>query len=172
MTTQILDPRTEAERVLATFWSDRSMPVDPVTIARKLGIQVKQAELPANVSAAILKQAGSDAVIVLARGDSDKRKRFSCAHEIGHYIQRAGADELEYVDHRGPLASAGTNAEEIFANQFAANLLMPEREVREFLTQHQREQSARPPLWFLAQRFGVSAEAMNVRVETLRISLA
>lgn len=39
-------------------------------------------------------------------------------------------EQYEYIDLRGDHSSTGQNADEVFANQFAANLLMPADEVR------------------------------------------
>ncbi|MBT0974157.1 ImmA/IrrE family metallo-endopeptidase, partial [Salmonella enterica subsp. enterica serovar 1,4,[5],12:i:-] len=86
-----------------------------------------------DVSGALLKEPEQDPVIILNRNDSNVRKRFTCAHELGHYVKRTENGqplEYEFVDYRGKLASQGVDSEEIFANNFAACLLMPEKEVR------------------------------------------
>ena len=157
------DPKSEAARVRATFWPSGALPVDPVAIARSMGIDVMQAELPENVSGALVKKVGADPLILLARDDHATRKRFTCAHEIGHYIRRAGKDEYQSVDFRSQLASKGTDPEEVFANQFAANLLMPEDDVR-------GDVRVRDSLVILAHKFGVSPEAMKFRLENLGLS--
>jgi Zn-dependent peptidase ImmA (M78 family) len=61
------------------------------------------------------------------------------------------------------LASAGTDEREIFANQFAANLLMPESEVRS------RWQRTASPVT-LAAAFRVSQDAMSFRLRNLGLS--
>jgi len=146
--------------VLWAFWPERKLPVDPVAIARAMGLDVKQGELPQEISGVLIKRAGTDAVILLAQEDHPNRKRFTCAHELGHFVRHAGDAAIERLDFRGPLASAGVDKEEIFANQFAANLLMPEAELRAAI---QHEQS----VWLLSHRFGVSGEAMGYRLESL-----
>ena len=153
-------PREEAERVLTAFWPDRKVPVDPVAIARALGLEVKQGELPSEISGALVKRAGADAVILLAQEDHPNRKRFTCAHELGHFVRHAGSASIERLDFRGPLAAPGLDKEEVFANQFAANLLMPEAELRAAI-QHQQT------IWQLSHLFGVSGEAMGYRLEQL-----
>jgi Zn-dependent peptidase ImmA (M78 family) len=160
MATAPAHPRDEAERVLSAFWADRRLPVDPVAIARAMGLDVKQAELPPEISGALVKRAGADAVILLAQEDNPNRKRFTCAHELGHFVRHAGDASIERLDFRGTLASTGLDKEEVFANQFAANLLMPEAELRAAI-QHQ------PSVWQLAHQFGVSGEAMGYRLENL-----
>jgi Zn-dependent peptidase ImmA (M78 family) len=125
-------------------------------------LQVKQTSLPPEVSGAIIKKRGEDPVILIEEADSDNRKRFTCAHELGHFIDRSerGEENFEFVDLRDASSSSGTNADEVFANQFAAALLMPEELVR----QQWAENKVVP---FLAVAFGVSADAMTFRLKNL-----
>jgi Zn-dependent peptidase ImmA (M78 family) len=129
--------KVEAERIRQTVWREIAggdvIPVDPVRIARELGIDVFEAQLDPQISGTIVKEVGQDPTIILNRDDSPVRRRFSAAHELGHYVRRADEpDRYQYVDYRGPLAGEGLNEEEIYANTFAANLLMPEREAMDY----------------------------------------
>jgi len=146
------------------IWKDRGFPVDPVTIANKLGIKILKTDLPDEVSGALIKEKGKDPIIVGHYDDSDNRKRFTYAHELGHYVyrlQRDGDnDEYEYIDLRDQISATGTKEEEIFANQFAANLLMPGREVK-------NQYKQKPSIMLMAVYFGVSVEAMKFRLKNL-----
>lgn len=148
------------------FWNQRSIPVDPFTIGRRMGLDVKRGPLPENVSGVLRKIPGDVAVIVLEDSDSLNKKRFTCAHELGHYILRAGdADYMNvegYVELRSTGPSPGEISDEVFANQFAAFLLMPREEVL------LRCKSDRH-VYMLAPHFGVSDEAMRYRLGNLRI---
>lgn len=157
-------PRDAAESILSEVWGERGFPVDPVWIANQLGIDVVEADLPDDVSGALIKESGRDPVILIEREDSRSRRRFSCAHEIGHYISRtrSSCETYEYVDLRGKNSGWGTNSEEIYANRFAANLLMPERKVRDWYSEGL-------PSVVMAYRFGVSDEAMQNRLKTLKL---
>lgn len=64
---------------------------------------------------------------------------------------------------RDTLSAAGTDPEEIYANAFAANLLMPEYEVRRL------RRGKRASDLDLALRFGVSREAAKRRLADLGI---
>lgn len=112
----------------------------------------------------LAKRPGQDPEIYVNVSDSEVRQRFSCAHELGHYIKRATSsgdeDAWGYVDRRGPSAARGTNADEIFANQFAAELLMPREKIAE-LSQRGLGVPA------MAVQFNVSLEAMQFRVDNL-----
>jgi Zn-dependent peptidase ImmA (M78 family) len=151
---------SDARRVLEVAW-DETLPVDPVKIGRSFGVRVVERDLDENLSGALVKERGHDPVILLNAVDSSNRKRFTCAHEIGHFIRRSDApEEYEYVDRRDELATQGTDLEEIYANTFAAALLMPESHVRRF-------HDAKVAPFEMAWLFDVSQEAMQIRLSSL-----
>ena len=165
------DSQREADKMLREVWAPIAggpvTPVDPARIAGRLGVEVVQARLPREVSAAIKKELGGDPVILLNREDHPNRQRFSCAHELGHFVLRRDApDQYDYIDYRDPMASTGTQDEEIFANGFAANLLMPEGSVR---AAHREVGGSVAALAF---RFRVSQDAMVNRLKNLGLKIA
>jgi Zn-dependent peptidase ImmA (M78 family) len=156
------DAAKAAKRLLDETWNG-GLPVDPVKIARVLGIDVVNAQLDPNMSGALLKEPGRDPTIFLNAQDSRNRQRFSCAHEIGHFVKRKdNPDQYEYVDFRGQLAGLGVDPDERFANGFAAYLLMPEKNVRELQKQGLDETA-------MALRFGVSQDAMHNHLKNLKL---
>ncbi|MBS3797174.1 ImmA/IrrE family metallo-endopeptidase [Pseudoalteromonas sp. BDTF-M6] len=159
-----LDPNVEAKKVLDRLWCNQGFPVDPVSIAQKMGLQVLDTDLPPTVSGALIKEAGADPIIALHYADHSNRKRFTCAHELGHYVSRIESNddniEYEYVDLRGSVAASGCDSEEIFANRFAASLLMPEKVVREHVKSGKSHFES-------ALFFGVSNEALKHRLKNL-----
>lgn len=98
--------------------------------------------------------------IFVNKMESPGRKRFTIAHEIGHYVLK---HKESHILKRDELSSLGTNQQEKEANAFAAELLMPE-EIFKFLYKDvgltDRE---------LAIEFGVSTHAIAVRKQTLRL---
>jgi Zn-dependent peptidase ImmA (M78 family) len=155
----------DAQRLLEETWGAPDkirIPVDPVRIAHALGVKVRVATVEDHLSGALVKKAGRDAVILLNASDSQNRQRFTCAHELGHYYDRVnqGTIEFEFVDRRDQLASKGVDRDEIYANQFAAELLMPEESLRKQFGQARGIPD-------IAYRFGVSPEAMAYRLKTL-----
>lgn len=158
----------EATALLRTLrFEGTSVPIDPILIAKRLGIIVVEAELRSDISAEIRKDVGGDPRIYLNISDSRTRKRFSCAHELGHYIQHIRSETdpdgmFSWVDKRGPLAATGSDPKEIFANQFAAALLMPKDEIDSRITADSVALVAD-----LAAVFGVSLEAMKYRLINL-----
>jgi Zn-dependent peptidase ImmA (M78 family) len=166
-----VNPEAEkaADDLLKTAWMRDGrdipscpLPVDPFEIAARLGLIVSRQPLEPDISAMLAKAPSRDAEIFINSHDSLNRQRFSCAHEIGHYSKRTTGrddDDWGYIDRRGPGASRGNEPDEIFANQFAAALLMPEHRVRSL----SRDLGGAA----LAVRFGVSLEAMRFRLDNL-----
>lgn len=156
------DPIQEAERIRQSLWSN-VFPVDPVQIARRLGIDVREATLRDDISGALVKKLGEDPTILLNAKDHPNRQRFTTAHELGHFVTRElSTDTYEYVDLRDTMwSAAGMGPEEVFANQFAANLLMPESEV-----QRLRHEGLTPIQ--MAHYFRVSQDAMANRLKNVR----
>ncbi|MBL5920579.1 ImmA/IrrE family metallo-endopeptidase [Lelliottia amnigena] len=156
------NPREHARRVLDAFWCGRGFPVDPAKIASEMGLDVFITDLPGKVSGALIKQKGQDPAIFLNGDDNKVRQRFSCGHELGHYIARQAdqSEEYEYIDLRGEVASNGTDPDEIFANRFSAELLMPVDEVKKLYDQGH-------PSYIMAHYFGVSDDAMKFRLKNL-----
>lgn len=152
-----------AIELLDDAWRDRELPVDPFLIAAALGIEVRFAQMPQDVSGSIEMKPGQTPQIRINRGDSLARQRFTCAHEIGHYRKRAEYPaNTDFTDYRDTLAGLGVDAKEVFANQFAAALLMPADQVATFHDQG-------VPVGEMAIRFGTSAQAMELRLRNLSL---
>jgi Zn-dependent peptidase ImmA (M78 family) len=99
--------------------------------------------------------------ILINESDHENRKRFTCAHELGHYNRRKDEEgEFHTIDLRSPLSSTGSDPEEIYANEFAASLLMPADDLKIFLQFGLSDEE-------LAERFKVSREAMEYRIVNL-----
>jgi Zn-dependent peptidase ImmA (M78 family) len=132
---QGIDPEFDAQELLKAYWAREDgripVPIDPIAIAAKAGVKVFTAPLEPNVSGKLFMKPGGDPEIYVNGSDSYNRQRFTVAHELGHWARRVAKNEEsgEIVDYRGPLAATGTDPQEIYANQFAAALLMPADEV-------------------------------------------
>ena len=156
-----------AGKIRRAYWKDDKFPVDPVTIGRALSIRIVDADLPDDVAGALYKKIGEDPVIMLHADDPINRKRFTLAHELGHYVYRMERghfddQEIDHVDHRNQDSRKGNDEEEISANRFAASLLMPEFQVKLLC-----ESSV--DVYELSKFFEVSTSAMKYRLNTLEI---
>ncbi len=150
----------DAERMLDAAW-EGGIPVDPVAIARKVGLRVLYAPLDTDTLGALLKRPGEEPTILISESDGENRKRFTCAHELGHFVRRSDQAESYYsVDLRSGLSATGTDPEEIYANEFAACLLMPPDDVKTLLSAGLSDLD-------LAIRFKVSQEALEHRLANL-----
>ncbi len=104
-------------------------------------------------SAVIIEKDGAY-VIFYNQSEPDYRVRFSIIHEYAHYI----------FGHQLNLQNTDTlyHTQEIEANCFAAQLLMPEQILREC-----QKRGIRLSLDFIIKSFGVSDEAAEKRLNTL-----
>jgi Zn-dependent peptidase ImmA (M78 family) len=163
-------PEIAAERLLQMAWVEANgkirLPVEPQRIAKALGLKYYVADLGLELSGMLVRPANHDAQIHVNRDDSDARRRFSCAHELGHYVLQSPEEGLPtdegggHVFFRGPLSAMGSDDAEVWANKFAAALLMPRD-----LVQDIREE--RTEIAALAAKFSVSVEAMRFRLQAL-----
>src|ERR1700753_895505 len=99
-------------------------PVDVERLARQAGLRIVEEQLDSEISGMLYRE-GSRAVILINQGDALVRKRFSMAHELGHYhLHEASSVFVDRrVRFRDSDSSQGTIKEEIEANNFAAELL-------------------------------------------------
>lgn len=145
-------------------------PVDVVAVASALGLQILREDLEDDVSGLLISKSSS-ATIVVRKHDAPVRRRFTIAHEIGHFVlqhhlqrnELVHTDDQEQVIYRSPRAYPGMDPIEVQANQFAAALLMPTRLIRHHLAQTPRPLSEQV-VNDLSLRFEVSAQAMTIRL--------
>jgi Zn-dependent peptidase ImmA (M78 family) len=134
--------------------------VDPFQVAEALGVHVAEDRLDPDTSGILQLRKNSRPLIILNIGDGVRRKRFTCAHELGHYVKRQDEDWLEHVDYRDEAASLGVDSDEKFANGFAASLLMPEHLVEQRVGVGEGEAE-------MADHFRVSEAALVNRLKSL-----
>lgn len=163
------NPVREAERLLHEHGISK-LPIDVERLARRMGIRVVEEPLGSDVSGMLYRE-GDRAVILINQDESTVRKRFSIAHEMGHYLLH---DSPVFVDRRvrfrDAASSAGTNWEEVQANRFAAALLMPESFMLDEV--YLRRQNRFTPtdeelIDELAKLFDVSKQAIEFRLANL-----
>lgn len=168
-------PETEATRLLERF-GVTAPPVPVERLAKQLGIAISFESVQNNISGMLYRD-GERATIGVNSHHAKTRQRFTVAHEIGHFLLHPGKpmilDEVVRVNFRDDRSSMATDAQEIAANRFGAELLMPARWVLEHVDKRQRlnieedeELSQR-----LATKFQVSAQAMHFRLANLGLLL-
>ena len=134
-------------------------PVNIVGLAEALGIHVQETDLGSEFAGEIFRDTDSSSgySIWVNASDATVRKRFTVAHDIGHYLLHRDrfTDRLK-DDHM--YRSSLSNQLEQAANRLAADLLMPANLIREL-----RAQGINSPEE-MAASFGVSLQAMQLRL--------
>lgn len=145
------------------------VPVDQ--IVKKLGIILCPFPADDSISGAILKK-DQHIVIAVNPAHHKNRQRFTIAHELGHHFFHKGLEE--HVDQDFKVSWRRTddspqciNWQEVAANRFAAELLMPTKFLRADLDTL-REVNKRIVV-LLAMRYQVSLDAMKIRLTHLGI---
>lgn len=167
-----------AERAAQRVLEDHdalTVPVVVEEVARALGADVRREPFEGDVSGMLLRD-GRRTLIGLNQRHPETRQRFSLAHEIGHLVLHRGkplfVDHTVRVDLRDGRSATGTEREEIEANAFAAQLLMPEELILEAVESLQAEGATLADnelMSRLASDFKVSPQAMGFRLINLGI---
>jgi len=151
----VRDPRADDLRAhFHALFGGEELPVPVEAIAEDLlGLSVEEAD--PTTSGLLLP---AERRVVLNATESPQRRRFTLAHELGHWVCQCleGQTAPLYCRVRDVSASADRLLERE-ANVFAAELLMPETGVKEVW-------SGAASADELAGRFGVSGEAIRWRL--------
>ncbi len=145
-----------------------SAPIDIYKLIVDLGIGIVETILDDDISGTIERKKSGQYLISINSSDSQTRKRFTAAHELGHYIyHREQIDEQCIADNRLYRSTDNSkyNAhigklEETQANQFAANLLMPLHLIKEL-------KESGLSIDEIATALGVSKQAMKIRYDAI-----
>jgi Zn-dependent peptidase ImmA (M78 family) len=157
-------------------FSVKKAPVDVKELAERMGLVVVPESAPDELSGFLLRDPKKGrAIIGVNANHHPNRQRFTIAHECGHFLLHQGeklhVDKREsgwLVKLRDGKSAAGTNVDEMEANFFAAELLMPSEWLAADLAKG-------PPLNIddeerikkLAKRYEVSAQALALRLQFL-----
>jgi hypothetical protein len=164
-----MEPGRDAWDLVKQVWMTKgpghiTLPVDPVAISRRLGIEVySDDELPPEVAGLIRKETElKNPEIFLNEADTRDRRRFTCARALGHYsrteeVGRGGVWEV--VEGRDIFAVPIGEIEESYATEFAAEMLMPRAVFREI---HDSRSLA-----VFAAMFAVTTDVMRFRIEQI-----
>jgi Zn-dependent peptidase ImmA (M78 family)/transcriptional regulator with XRE-family HTH domain len=138
-----IDERFEAEAGLRIFYLDK---------------------LPAKLAAFLIWTDEFGACVAINRAHPVERQRWSLAHEVGHFLRdREGGDVLDQDD---SLSQPG----EVFPDAFAKEFLLPRTGVQKRFSERCRAGRFTPlDLHSLSRTFGVSFQAMALRLEELRL---
>ncbi len=148
-----------------------ALPIDIEKIAEVLNLSIQEKALEDEYSGFL---AVREKTIVVNSLHSPVRRRFTIAHEIGHYQlhRRKKINQAVFIDRTVYFRKGGVNETdyqmELEANAFAAGLLMPEALLDEYLDRHSEiDLNNSAHIKILAEEFEVSRPAMEYRLKNL-----
>lgn len=162
----------ENEMHVVARYLDRA-PVRLEAIFADLGIDYRETGIRSGESGWI-ERVGDRFNVVVNADDPAPRRRFTAAHELAHYLlhrdlMEADGDRMKrHTDRLYGAAEDNPNSpfkrhHEVQANRLAAQIIMPGKLVRE-------EFGKNAHVAALAERFGVSNQAMEIRLKTLGLA--
>lgn len=167
----IIQAKNEAKRVWETNIGKYGK-TDPESLSKKLGVKVVYEKLDDEVSGVLVVQEAKPIIFINTEHHLN-RQRFTIAHELGHYLlhkqEQVHVDNDFTIAYRNTKSSTGENLHEIEANQFAAELLMPEKCVEQYLAENKIALITETTILEMSNFFGVSLQAMTIRLSTLSL---
>ncbi len=145
-------------------------PVPVEEVARSLNARVILEPFKTDLSG-VLHLVEEGPVIGVNSAQSRARQRFTIAHELGH-LRLHGEEtfvDRAFTFRRDQKAAAGTARQEIQANIFAAELLMPKRWLVEDIENQDIDIADDQALRDLTQRYDVSHAALAFRLANLQL---
>lgn len=148
----------------------RAAPVPIDRIIRAAGVVVQYGPFDGELSGMAFIKDGQPMIGVNSLHNST-RQRFTLAHELGHILLHRPVLEASgvHVDkgslRRDSLASQGVDDQEIEANNFAAELLMPEPLLAAALEGLNLDFEDEEAVQALAKKFKVSTMALQFRIQ-------
>lgn len=170
------DIESKANDLLKQF-SINKPPIPIVDIVLGMGLGIEEDEFGESVSGFIVSKSNKN-VIGVNSSESEVRKRFTIAHELGHFLLHSNKKDFIFISkvhYRNDLSSTGELRKEREANSFAASLLMPEelikKEIQRIEKRSKKELSIEELSDQLAKKFNVSQVAMTYRLTNLNYIL-
>ena len=149
------------------------IPVDLNALLKHYKINLHIVDMETEVSGfLIIKPSSSE--IAINKAHHPNRQRFTIAHECGHYFLHS-KDSKEFIDMtptiymRNIESHAGISLNEIEANQFAADLLMPKDYLQQSIEQRAIDIYDDLSLRKLANELKVSIQALSIRLSALKL---
>lgn len=145
-------------------------PIDPEAIARRKGLLFEErGGFPDAVFGAFFRAGNRFGIVVSTACFGEGHRRFTIAHELGHYFLPGHVEELlpagrELAPSFGGHFRTRKDPREVEADSFASELLMPAHFVRPLLT---RAKVGLPAVQIIAESFIVSLTSAAIRFADL-----
>jgi hypothetical protein len=155
---------TNIFQIAERHWA-KGAPVDIQAIIREVGVEYTELSKPPSISG-LIEAYGGGYRIVVNSNHSLVRRRFTAAHELGHYVYHRDiigdgiVDDAAYRSERiGQYSNTKIRHEyETQANRFAAIILMPTMLLDQLQANH-------IPIPEMARQLQVSVEALRIRLD-------
>jgi len=135
-------------------------------LEREAGFRIFLLPIPASISAIFIWGDEIGACIALNRDHPPERRRWSLCHELAHFLRDREAGDIL------PERFSSRDPGEVFCDAFASELLLPAEGVRRDCMDLIRANGGRlspEDILVLAKSYGVSFQAMTMRLEELQI---
>jgi len=151
----------EYARNLLSELNIRSLPVYPRQIAKGLGILVWERDADSGYDGYLISADGNWGIMLNGSIRSKARKRFTVAHELGHYYidYHDGTNYQCFGRDIGSISSS-IRQDEREANEFAVELLMPDEAFRRDIQQRDISLNA---INSIAAKYGTSMTSTAIR---------
>jgi Zn-dependent peptidase ImmA (M78 family) len=152
---------TECAKKLLLELNVKTVPVYPRKIARELGIFVRERKADSGYDGYLISANGTWGIMVNGSIRSTARKRFTVAHELGHYYMDYH-DGISYQCSRKDIGNVSSSAkqDEREANEFAVELLMP---AKIFMEDVRQRHIGLETINFLATKYETSMTSTAIR---------
>lgn len=156
----------------------REVPIEE--LVESVGLRIERKRIDDRLAGFLVRGKGIPQPVVGVNSQQHpNRQRFTLAHELGHYLLHNV--EGVHVDHefsiklRSGLSSQGSDVDEMEANLFAAELLMPQPWLEEDINNLDpfdvesgpEGEEAADVVQHLADKYKVSRQAMGIRLSSL-----
>lgn len=139
----------------------QTSPLDIERLINSFGVKIKIIPMADEISGHLSLSNGAWEIAVNAL-HHPKRQRFTLAHELGHYILHRW--KCQRFEDSKLFRNNESNPMEVEANNYAADLLMPESEFRRYINEVSKNIND------IADQFNVSAFAVRIRAKNLGFS--
>ena len=151
--------------------SIRGAPVPVERIARHLRAEIRYSPFDGQLAGMLIRREDRPAVIGVNSAHHLNRQRFTIAHECGHLLLHGG--KIVHIDRtfrvnvnrRDEHSGQAVDPDEIEANRFAAELLMPHDMILDDIIEFDIEEDE--GLEALAAKYQVSVQALTYRINNL-----
>lgn len=113
------------EKKVYQKYASTPFPFNVIAFGKELGLDLRESSELSDSISGFIKKEDKKIYICVNNKHSENRKRFTIAHELGHYFLHNEELTTGFIDSVLKREKGKNNKKEKEANAFAANLLMP-----------------------------------------------